>query len=54
MLGVFRGETASRQARLMHLKVKIPQFGRNKIFRHKQTANKVSLMLLDIKMLKEK
>ena len=38
----------------MHLQVKIPQNGKNKVFTGKQTTRKVPLMLLDVKMLKKK
>ena len=38
----------------MYLQVKKPQNGRKKIFRDKQTTNKVPLMVLDIKLLTER
>ena len=38
----------------MHLQVKIPQNGKNKVFTGKQTTRKVPLMLLDVKMLKKR
>ena len=38
----------------MHFQVKMPENGRNKIFREKQATNKVPLMLLDAKVLTER
>ena len=38
----------------MHLEVKIPQNGRNKVFRGKQTTSKVPLVFLDVKKFKER
>ena len=32
----------------------MPQNGKKKVFREKQTTNKVPLMLLDVKLLKER
>ena len=54
MPGLFKGETATRKVRLMHVHVKITQNGRNKVFRGKQTTRKVPLMVLDVTMLKER
>ena len=37
----------------MHFEHKMPENGRNNIFRDKQATNKVPLMFLDIKVLTE-
>ena len=37
----------------MHLEVKMPENGRNKVFRSKQSPNKVPLLFLNMKMLEE-
>ena len=37
----------------MYFQVKRPENGRKKIFRFKQTATKVTLMFLDVKVLTE-
>ena len=38
----------------MSFQVKMPENGRKKIFREKETRNKVPLMFLDIKVLTER
>ena len=38
----------------MHFQVKMPEIDRNKMFREKQTTNKVALMFLDLKVLTER
>ena len=38
----------------MYFQVKMPENGRNNIFRDKQTTNKVPLMFLDVKVLAER
>ena len=54
MPDVFRASTATRFLRQIYCQVKMPQNGRNKVFRHKQTRSKVPLIFLDVKMPKEK
>ena len=38
---------------LLHLVIKMPESGRNKVFRGKQAPNKVLFLFLDVKMLEE-
>ena len=38
----------------MHFQVKLPENGRKKIFRDKQTRNNAALMFSDVKVLKER
>ena len=38
---------------LLHLAWKMPQHGRNKVFKGKQTPNNLPLLLFDVKMLEE-
>ena len=40
--------------RLTYLQIEMPQNRRNNVFRSKQTINKIPLMFLDVKKLKEK
>ena len=40
--------------RLLDLIIKIPENGRNKVYRSKPAPNKVPLLLLDVKMLKKR
>ena len=38
---------------LLHLLIKMPEKGRNKVFRDKQAPNNVPLLFLDVKILEE-
>ena len=49
-----QSKTPSRSLCLIHFQVKMPENGRNKIYRDKQTTNKVPLMFLDVKLLTER
>ena len=54
MLGVFRGQIASTEIRMIDLEVEIRQKRQNKVFRVKQSSNKVSPLFLDAKPLQER
>ena len=53
-LGVFTVWTPTRKLLLMFFEVKKPENGSNNIYRDEQTTNRVSLMLLDAKVLTER
>ena len=54
MTGVFRAYTVTTQVRFIYFKVAIPENGTKNIFKDKQTAKKVPLMYLDVKVVTER
>ena len=54
MLRVYRVSTATGYVCLMYLQIQMPQNGTKKIFSKKQTTRKVPLLVLDVKVLKQR